>query len=75
MEIDKQKLLVAHLLSDHDLYATCHGIIKSSYFDPSIKRVVNFSQEYFEKYKNIPSPDKEGCEGWWGRRRARGRRH
>ena len=55
MEIDKQKLLVAHLLSDHDLYATCHGIIKSSYFDPSIKRVVNFSQEYFEKYKNIPS--------------------
>ena len=57
MEIDKQKLLVAHLLSDHDLYATCHGIIKSAYFDPSIKRVVNFSQEYFEKYKNIPAPE------------------
>jgi len=57
MEIDKQKLLVTSLLSDHDLFATCHSIIKSSYFDPSIKRVVNFAQEYFEKYKNIPAPD------------------
>lgn len=57
MEIEKQKMLVSYLLSDQDLYATCHGIVKPSFFDPSIKRVVNFSQEYFEKYKNVPSPE------------------
>lgn len=55
MEIEKQKMLVQYLLSDPDLYATCHGIVKSSFFDPSLKRIVHFTQEYFEKYKAIPS--------------------
>lgn len=57
MEIEKQKLLLSFLFADHDLFATCHGIIKPSYFDPSIKRAVTFAQDYFEKYKSIPPAD------------------
>ena len=57
MEIDKQKMLVSYLLSDQDLFATCHGIVKPSFFDPSVKRLVSFSQEYFEKYKQVPSQE------------------
>ena len=57
MEIEKQKLLVGYLLSDHDLFATCNSIVRPSYFDPSVKRVIKFSQEYFEKYKALPSLD------------------
>ena len=57
MEIDKQKMLVSYLLSDQDLFATCHSIVKPAFFDPSIKKVVSFSQEYFDKYKNIPSAE------------------
>lgn len=57
MEIEKQRMLVGYLLSDQDLFATCHSIVRPSYFDPSVKKVVKFSQEYFDKYKNLPSLD------------------
>ena len=57
MDIEKQRLLVTQLLSDHDLFATCHSIVKANYFDPTIKKIVLFSQNYFEKYKTVPSSE------------------
>lgn len=54
MDIEKQKLAVSCLLGSRDLMSLCSGIIKPSYFDPSMKKTVKFIQEYFEKYKDIP---------------------
>lgn len=54
MELEKQKLLVSVLASNRDLMALCSGIIKPSYFDPSLKKSVRFLKEYFEKYKDVP---------------------
>ena len=54
METEKQRLLVSCIASNRDLLALCTGIIKPSYFDPSLKKTVRFIQEYFSKYKDIP---------------------
>lgn len=54
MELEKQKLLVSVLAGNRDLMALCSGIIKPSYFDPSLKKSVRFLKEYFEKYKDVP---------------------
>jgi archaellum biogenesis ATPase FlaH len=57
VDLEKQKLLLNDLISDYNLFVLCNSIIKPSYFDPSLKKVVAFVQEYFEKYKNIPDVD------------------
>lgn len=54
--LEKQKLLFECVISSSDLFATCNPIIKTQYFDPSLRHAVNFAQEYFDKYKSIPSP-------------------
>jgi KaiC/GvpD/RAD55 family RecA-like ATPase len=54
MELEKQKLLVSVLAGNRDLMALCSGIVKPSYFDPSLKKSVRFLKEYFEKYKDVP---------------------
>lgn len=54
MELEKQKLMLSCLVSNRDLMSMCSSIIKSSYFDPSLKKSVKFVQEYFEKYKDVP---------------------
>ena len=54
MELEKQKLLVSVLAGNRDLMALCSGIIKPSYFDPSLKKSVRFLKEYFDKYKDVP---------------------
>lgn len=57
METLKQKLLMSYLIANPDLFAVCNSIIRPSYFDPTIKKAVEFSQHYFEKYKQPPSPE------------------
>ncbi len=54
MDLEKQRLMVSLVASNRDLMALCGGIIKPSYFDPSLKKGVKFIQDYFEKYKDIP---------------------
>lgn len=54
MEVDKQRLVLSCLAANRELMALCSGIIKPSYFDPSLKKTVRFMQEYFEKYKDVP---------------------
>lgn len=54
MEIEKQRLLVSALVQSRDLLAVCNGIVKPSYFDPTLKKSVDFVKEYFTKYKDVP---------------------
>jgi replicative DNA helicase len=54
MELEKQKLMLSCLANSRDLMALCSGIIRPSYFDPSLKKTVRFIQEYFDKYKDVP---------------------
>lgn len=56
MEIEKQRLVLSCLVQSRDLMALCSGILKPSYFDPSLKKSVKFMTEYFEKYKDVPKP-------------------
>lgn len=55
MDTEKQKLLIECLLSDASLFTMCNPIIKSQYFDPQLRSVIEFSQKYSDKYKSIPS--------------------
>lgn len=54
MELEKQKLLLNDLISDHNLFVLCNSILKPSYFDASLRKAIAFTQEYFEKYKSVP---------------------
>jgi KaiC/GvpD/RAD55 family RecA-like ATPase len=54
MDSEKQKVMLSCMLGNRDLMAMCSGIIKPSYFDPSLKKTVKFIQEYFTKYKDVP---------------------
>ena len=55
MEIQKQQLLLECLVSSPDLFALCTSIVKTNYFDPTLRHAVHFSQEYFNKYKEVPT--------------------
>lgn len=57
MELEKQRLLLSCLVADRDLLSLCIGLVKPSYFDPSLKKPVKFLIEYFEKYKDVPRFD------------------
>jgi KaiC/GvpD/RAD55 family RecA-like ATPase len=54
MEVEKQRLILNLIASNRDLMALTAGIIKPSYFDPSLKKTVKFMHDYFEKYKDVP---------------------
>jgi len=54
MELEKQRLLVSALVNSKDLLAVCNGIVKASYFDPTLKKSVVFVKDYFTKYKDVP---------------------
>jgi len=54
VELEKQKLILSLVAGNRDLLALTAGIIKPSYFDPSLKKSVKFIQDYFEKYKDVP---------------------
>lgn len=54
MEIEKQQLILGAMAENRELLALCSGIIKPSYFDPSLKKTVKFISEYFTKYMDAP---------------------
>lgn len=54
MEIEKQQLIIGAMAENRDLLALCNGIIKPSYFDPTLKKTVKFLSEYFQKYSDTP---------------------
>lgn len=56
MELEKQKLILSALASSRDLMALSVGMMKPSFFDPSLKKSVKFLIEYFEKFRDVPKP-------------------
>ena len=55
MEIEKQQLILGAMAENRELLALCSGIIKPSYFDPSLKKTVKFMGDYFAKYMDAPN--------------------
>lgn len=53
----KQKLLLEYLISSPDTFAICKSIIQPEYFTPSLRQVVVFMSEYYDKYTSTPSPE------------------
>lgn len=53
----KEKLLCEYLLAERDTFVKCIRIVKPSYFEPPLDRVMETVVEYFEKYHNIPNVD------------------
>lgn len=59
---DKQKLLVEYLISSPDAFALCKSIVRADYFDPSLRKAVDFIHEYYDKYNSTPTPDQVAAE-------------
>lgn len=53
----KHKLLLEYLISDRSVFIKCIRIIKPSYFEPPLDRVVENIVEFFGKHHNIPNVD------------------
>lgn len=53
----KQQLLLEYLISSVDTFALCKSIVKPEYFDPELRRGVEFIHEYYDKYSSIPTPE------------------
>lgn len=62
MNTEKQKLLLQYLISSSDLYALCTSIVRPEYFDPEYRNAVKFTQDYYEEYSALPSPDQIKAE-------------
>lgn len=56
MDLEKQRVILSLLLSSPSLFARVNPILKGSYFDPLLKRSIQYSQDYFETYHNLPTP-------------------
>lgn len=53
----KQKLLIEYLIARKEVFARCFRILKPSYFDAPLDRVVETVMDYFIKHHNAPSVD------------------
>lgn len=58
----KQQLLLEYLISSVDTFALCKSIVKPEYFDPELRKSVEFIHEYYDKYSAIPTPDQISAE-------------
>ncbi|MFY0655381.1 MAG: hypothetical protein JXR12_01255 [Neptunomonas phycophila] len=56
LSLEKQTLLLQMLGSSPELFVKCANIIKSSYFDPELRKTAQFMLEYYEKYNGLPTP-------------------
>ena len=45
------------MLSDPELYSRVRSIVKPSYFDRSVRKVVDLLVEHSEEYSTIPTPE------------------
>jgi RecA/RadA recombinase len=55
MDTAKQQLLLEYLISSSDTFATCKGIVRSSYFVPELRKAVDFLHSYYDSYHTTPS--------------------
>lgn len=54
MDLEKQRLLVNLIACNRDLMALTSGVLKPSYFDPSLKKTVKFMLDYFNEFRDVP---------------------
>lgn len=59
---NKQRLLVEYLISSPDTFALCKGIVKPEYFDPDLRKAVNFLHSYYDNYSSVPTPEQVAAE-------------
>lgn len=59
---NKQKLLVEYLVSSSDAFALCKSILKADYFEPSLRKTVDFIHSYYDQYSNTPTIDQIAAE-------------
>jgi hypothetical protein len=59
---DKQKLLVEYLISSPDTFALCKSIVRAEYFDPSLRKAVDFIHDYYDQYNATPTPEQIAAE-------------
>jgi KaiC/GvpD/RAD55 family RecA-like ATPase len=62
MNNKKQRLLLEYVVSSPDTFALCKHIIKSDYFDPDLRKTVDFIHEYYDKYNATPTPSQIDAE-------------
>lgn len=58
----KQKLLIEYLVSSPDTFALCKSIVKAEYFDPSLRKTVDFINDYYDKYHSTPNAEQIAAE-------------
>lgn len=58
----KQQLLLEYLVSSVDTFTLCKSIVKPEYFDPELRRSVEFIHDYYDKYSSIPTSDQIEAE-------------
>lgn len=58
----KQQLLIEYLLSSVDTFALCKAIVRPEYFNPELRRSVEFIHEYYDQYHAIPTPSQVEAE-------------
>lgn len=56
LSLKKQTLLLQYLGSSPELFIKCSSIVKANYFDPELRKTVQFLQDYYNKYNGIPTP-------------------
>ena len=57
MKTETQKVILERLLSSSDVFSRCIGIISPDYFDPEIRPLVKFVENYYTKYSAVPKID------------------
>lgn len=62
MNSDKQHLLLEYLISSPDTFALTRGIIRTNYFDPTLRKAVDFITTYYDEHNGLPSPDQIKAE-------------
>ena len=56
LSLKKQTLLMQMLGSSPELFVKCSPILKSSYFDPELRKTAQFMMDYYNTYNGIPTP-------------------
>tara|TARA_B100001057_G_scaffold389469_1_gene397183 strand:- start:3341 stop:4774 length:1434 start_codon:yes stop_codon:yes gene_type:complete len=54
---DLQKLFVQFMITDPELYSRVRSIVQPSYFDRSMRKVVDVLVNHSEEYSTVPTPD------------------
>jgi len=58
----KQRLLIEYMLADETVFQRCRNILKSTYFDPELVKVVDVIISHANEYNALPTVDQISAE-------------